>query len=381
MLMNVSHDTRREHNRLLVAGLVYITAVGVFVAGSIAIYEKVFTKVTWVTVDARAAGLQLPKFGDVRMHGVLVGQIRSISQDGHQAVIRLGLQPGAAKQIPANVSVKILPTTLFGQKYVELVDPVAPSARSLTDGAVIPASRVTTSVELQTILAKLYPLLTAVRPQDLDETLYAVAHALQGNGERLGQMVTTLDAYLRTMNVHLPTLHQDMSELADVAHTYALAAPDVVSLLKNATTTANTLSTQRRQLKGLLSNVTGLSKDSTALLTRNEAGIDAEGRLAVPLMRLLSTYSPEYPCLLEGLDKYTGRLNQIFRNSRVYQTMTFGGDQRPAYTRQDRPAYGEIGHGPWCLGLPVPAKALPPMALKDGTEDDHAQHPRVRSPS
>jgi len=375
MLMNISHDTRREHNRLLVAGIAYLVAMALLIAVSIAIYQKVFTKVTWVTVDAQQAGLQLPKFGDVRMHGVLVGQIRSISQDGHKAVIKLGLQPDAAKQIPANVSVKILPTTLFGQKYVELVDPTDPAPQSLSDGTVIPASRVTTSVELQTILGKLYPLLTAVKPQDLDETLYAVAHALQGNGERLGQMVTTLDSYLRTMNVHLPTLGQDMSQLASVAHTYSLAAPDLVSLLKNATTTANTISSERRQFHGLLYNVTGLSNDSTTMLARNEAGIDAEGRLSEPLTKLLATYSPEYPCLLEGLDKYTARLNQIFRHSRVYQTMTFGGDQRPAYTRQDRPQYGEIGHGPWCLGLPVPAHAVSPVTLKDGTEDDPAQHP------
>ena len=127
MLVNVRHDTPAEHRRLVYAGLAFMAAAAVLIAFSIAIYQKVFTPVTMVTVKADRAGLQLPKFGDVRIHGVLVGQVRSVSQDGHEAVIKLGLQPSAARSIPDNVSVEIRPTTLFGQKYVSLVDPASPS--------------------------------------------------------------------------------------------------------------------------------------------------------------------------------------------------------------------------------------------------------------
>jgi len=211
MLVNITHDTRAEHRRLVYAGIGFMTAMAVLVAFSIAIYQKVFTPVTTVTVHAERAGLQLPKFGDVRIHGVLVGQVRSIKQDGSQAVIELGLKPSAAREIPANVSVEIRPTTLFGQKYVSLVDPTAPSARPLRDGSVIPASRVTTDVELQQVLATLFPLLRSIRPGDLNTTLYALANALQGRGEKLGQTVEDLDSYLAAMNVQLPTLRHDLT--------------------------------------------------------------------------------------------------------------------------------------------------------------------------
>jgi len=381
MLANIHHDSTREHNRLLVAGVVYVVVLALLIALSIAVYQKVFTKVTWVTIKADRAGLQLPKFGDVRMHGVLVGQVRSISQDGREAVIKLGLQPKAAQQIPANVSVDIMPTTLFGQKYVELVDPAHPDTRGLTSGTVIPASRVRTSVELESVLARLYPLLEAVRPQDLDSTLTALSTALSGNGANLGATITELDGYLKTLNVHLPTLRSDINRFADVAQTYALAAPDLVKILSNATTTARTVTAEQANLKGLFDSVAGLSGDTTALLADNEQGIQDEGNLAVPLLKLLDTYSPEYPCLLEGLDRYTANLNQIFRNNRVSQTMTLGGTQKPAYTRADRPEYGEIGHGPWCAGLPEAAEhpRSPKLTqpLKDGTQDDPAQHPDI----
>jgi phospholipid/cholesterol/gamma-HCH transport system substrate-binding protein len=381
MLVGVQRDTAHEHNRLFVAGVAYVLVIGLLIGLSIAIYQKVFTPVTWVTIKADRAGLQLPKFGDVRMHGVLVGQIRSISQDGKQAVIKLGLDPSAAKEIPSNVDAEILPTTLFGQKYVAFVDPTAPEGRGLRSGTVIPADRVRTSVELESVLGQLYPILEAVRPQDLNSTLTALSTALDGNGERLGATISDLGSYLRTMNVHLPTLHEDIKAFADVAHDYDLAAPDLVKLLSNATTTAKTVTAEQDNLKGLFGSVTGLSYATTSLLSHNEAGIDTEAKLAVPLFKLLADYSPEYPCLLEGLDLYTDNLNQIFRNSRVSQTMTLGGTQKPAYTRADRPEYGEIGHGPWCAGLPEVAKnpASPKLTtpLKDGTEDDPAQHPDI----
>jgi phospholipid/cholesterol/gamma-HCH transport system substrate-binding protein len=375
MLVNIEHDTKAEHRRLLLAGFGFMVAVAVLISFSIAIYQKVFTPVTTVTVKADRAGLQLPKFGDVRIHGVLVGQVRSVREDGSQAVIELGLKPSAARNIPDNVSVEIRPTTLFGQKYVSFVDPTDPSTHPLRDGSVIPASRVTTNVELQQVLATLFPLLRSIRPGDLNSTLYALATALQGRGEKLGQTVDDLDSYLAAMNEQLPTLRKDLELLADVSNTYSLAAPDLVNLLRNATTTAQTVTQKQAQLSGFLTSMTKLSRVSTRVLTTNEQGIVREGQLAAPLMKLLDTYSPEYTCLLQGADRYTDRLAQIFAGGRVRQTMSFDAVQRRAYTEADRPEYGEIGHGPWCLGLPNPPVPIGFGPLRNGTPlDEPGRH-------
>jgi phospholipid/cholesterol/gamma-HCH transport system substrate-binding protein len=375
MLVNIAHDTKAEHRRLLYAGVAFMLVVAILVAFSIAIYQKVFTPVTMVTVRADRAGLQLPKYGDVRVHGVLVGQVRSVTQDGSQAVIKLGLRPSAAKEIPDNVTVEIRPTTLFGQKYVSFVDPADPSGTPLHDGSVIPASRVTTNVELQQVLATLFPLLRSIRPGDLNSTLYALATALQGRGEQLGRTVEQLDSYLAAMNQHLPTLRKDLQLLADVSNTYALAAPDLADLLRNATTTARTVAQKQAQLSGFLTSMTKLSQVSTRVLTTNEQGIIRESALAEPLTALLDTYSPEYTCLLQGLDRYTGRLAQIFAGGGVRQSMSFDSVQRPAYTEADRPQYGEVGHGPWCLGLPNPKVPTGFLPLRNGTTlDEPGRH-------
>lgn len=371
MLVNITHDTRAEHRRLLLAGVVFITVMALLVGLSIAIYQKVFSPVTMVTVKADRAGLQLAQFGDVRLHGALVGQVRGISQDGQQASIKIGLRPASAKKIPENIKVEILPTTLFGQKYIALIDPDDPSEKALSDGDVIPSSRVRTNVELSTILANLFPLLRSIRPADLSTTLYALANALRGRGNELGETMVKLDSYLTDVNVHLPTLKQDLVLLASVSKTYAIAAPDLVRLLKNATTTARTVTTKEGQLRGFFDDVTGLGKTATRVMTANEKAIVREAALARPLVRLLDTYSPEFPCLLKGSAKYSKNLNDIFDTGRVRQTMNLNAKQRPAYSAADRPEYGEAGHGPWCLGLPNPQVPIGANPLKDGTDLDN----------
>ena len=368
MFVNITHDTKGEHARLFGAGIAFITVLALLVGLSIAVYTKAFTNPTMVTIKADDAGLQLAKFGDVRRHGALVGHVRGITNDGTQAVIKVALVPASAKAIPENVSIEILPTTLFGQKYIAIKDPTDPSEKSLSDGDVIEADRVRTNVELQKILADLFPLLRSIRPADLSSTLYALATALRGRGDKLGETMAKLDSYLTTMNVHLPTLQKDLVLLAQVSRTYSLAAPDLVRLLRNATTTAHTLTAKESQLETFIDDVTGLGETSTRMLTRNEDNIVRAAALSRPLLGLLDKYSPEFPCLLKGAARYAGRLNEIFRKGKVWQTMSLAANQRRPYDARDRPVYGERS-GPKCYGLPTPKQPLsPPVNFKNGTE-------------
>lgn len=378
MFVHVQRETAREHNTLVVAGVAYLAVMAVLIGISTAMYQKAFQRVTWVTVEAERAGLQLPQFGDVRMHGVLIGQVREISQADGKAMIKLGLDPEAAKAVPANATVQIRPTTLFGQKYVEFVDPEPgsssqPGPVGLRDGSVIASNRVQTTVELEKVLARLSTLLTTVRPQDLNATLNAVSTALSGNGEDLGDSLEKLDTYLGTMEGYIPTLRDDLKQLAEVSDTYADAAPDILETLENATVTARTVRQERDELAGFLAGLTGVAVNATALLRENKDGIELESQLAVPMLQLLEHYTPEFPCVLVGLDRTINGLDQIFRNSRVYQTMTFNGTQRPSYSLIDRPEWNDAYREPSCLGLPDEVIVGRPI-VKDGTEDNPAQH-------
>ncbi len=370
MLVNIHHDSKREHNRLLVAGVVFITCIALLIALSIAVYQKRFDRVTMVEIHADRAGLQLAKFGDVRINGALVGQVRSVRQDGKEAVIMVALEPDAADNIPANVSVQIIPTTLFGQKFISFVRPDSPSKEGLQDGQVIPSDRVETNVELSKILADLFPLLRAVEPAELNYTLNALATALQGRGEQLGETLDELDAYLGAISDKLPTLRQDLIALANVADIYDLAAPDLIEVLGNLTVTSKTIIEKADDLDVFFSDLQGLAVTSTRLLSDNERNLIRVGRVTEPVLKLLAIYSPEFPCLLKGAAKYAPVLAKSFGGNQVKQFLEFGTAQYEPYHADDRPVYGEVGHGPWCSGLPNPDIPIGPVAFKDGTDID-----------
>ena len=372
MLVNVFHDSPREHRKLLLAGVGFLLTMAMLIWLSIAIYDKKFTNSTTVTVMADRAGLQLARFGDVRLHGALVGHVEGIESDGKRAEITVALRPEAARSIPENVSVRIMPTTLFGQNYLEIVPPEGgTSASPVQDGTVIPADRVSTNVELQSILADLFPLLRSVKPADLNATLYAIAHALQGKGDQLGDTFVALDDYLGRFNDELPNLQKDLQLFSEVAETYDMAAPDLVKVLRNATVTARTVTQKKGDLSKALSSLTGLSRTTRVTLTENEQRLVDQARSGRPLLRLLDTYSPEVPCMLQGLKDQIETTENVFRHERIHQTLELGAPQRTPYKAEDAPVYGEIGHGPECYGLPDNfEKPAPFMPFKDGTDKD-----------
>lgn len=370
MLVNIHHDNAREHNRLLVAGVAFLTTIALLVWLSIALYNKTFDSTTTVVLKADRAGLQLPKFGDVRVNGVLVGRVDKIDQDGEQAQITLALEPDAAKRIPANVSVQILPTTLFGQKFVALVRPEQAASRSLRDGDVIPADRVETNVELSKVLADLFPLLRAVRPADLNLTLNALATALDGRGEEIGETMDRLGTYVGAIGDHLPTLRQDLISLAEVADAYDLAAPDLLDVLDNVTVTSKTITQKAKDLDTFFSDLTGLADTATRVLADNEQNLIRMGEVTQPVIGLLAEYSPEFPCLIRGAANYEPILSKTFEGNVVKQYIEIGAPQYRVYDERDLPTYGEVGHGPWCAGLPgftVPGKKY---TFDQGTDQD-----------
>ena len=67
------------------------------------------------------------------------------------------------------------------------------------------------AIEVERVLNDLFPLLRTVQPEQLNYTLTALANALEGRGEEIGQSLETLDSYLKRMNPEVPALRRQTS--------------------------------------------------------------------------------------------------------------------------------------------------------------------------
>jgi len=299
-------------HRPALLGLVYVVILGLLMGVCVLAYDKAlpWQRAVAVTVRTDNPGLELNPNSDVKLRSRLVGRVDRIESDGAHAVIHLSLDRGDTHLIPRNVDAAIMPKTLFGEKFVELLPPGDASSSAIRGGDVIRQSR--TAVELGDVYARLVPLLRAVDPAELSTVLNGLAGALDGRGQQLGRIITQVDAFLGRLDPHLDTLQTDLHQLARTLQVYGAAAPDLLRTLSNATAISQDLLVPaEKRLEELLDTVISTSDLTTKVLEENgENIVELTGR-ARPLLALLDTYSSVLPCSLRGLHLLDKLGNQV----------------------------------------------------------------------
>jgi phospholipid/cholesterol/gamma-HCH transport system substrate-binding protein len=359
----------QEKTRLRLVGVVFLLVFALLVWLSVALYNKQFTPVATVTLYTDSVGNEMHPGADVMIRGVQVGEVRQISATGTGARLALAIQPGMVNQIPANVTAEMVPTTLFGERYVDLIMPAQPAQARLTAGTVITQDHAADAVELEKVLNNLLPLLQASEPDKLSITLTALAHGLQGHGKELGQTLVGLNAYLAKYNQHLPALDTDIRQLAAFARNFNQASPDLVQALDDFTTTSETVVQERDSISALYSAVTTTAGDLQAFLDANSANIIQLNADSVGTLKILARYSPEFPCALRDLVNFEPAVNKLLGKGtsqpglhvQAIVVPPLGPHNIGRYVfRQDTPKFGD-NLGPHCYSVPFKG-----ITLNDG---------------
>ncbi|MGZ4451258.1 MAG: MlaD family protein, partial [Nocardioides sp.] len=87
-------------------GVTFLLVVGLLIGFSVATYEKAFVPVVHVTLLTDRIGSQLQTASDVKLRGLIVGEVRSIETTGTGARLDLAIDPALAPLIPANVTAR-----------------------------------------------------------------------------------------------------------------------------------------------------------------------------------------------------------------------------------------------------------------------------------
>jgi phospholipid/cholesterol/gamma-HCH transport system substrate-binding protein len=302
---------RREKTRRRLAGVAFLAVLALLAWLSVAVYNQQFTQVALVTLHVDSTGNEMHLGASVMVRGVQVGEVRSITANGQGATLVLALQPSQLGYIPANVTAEMLPTTLFGERYVDLITPRSPSAARLTAGDVIGQDRSADAIEVQQVLNNLLPMLQSLQPEQLSVSLTAIAQGLSGHGAELGQSLVRLDSYLRRTNPNLAALDADIRGLASLARVYNGAAPDLLQALDDFTVTSHTIATQSANLSALYTTLTTASDDLRSFLAANSSNMIHLAVNSVGTLQILARYAPEFPCTLRDLVQFEPAINKV----------------------------------------------------------------------
>ncbi|ORA12961.1 MCE family protein [Mycobacterium asiaticum] len=348
--------------------LILLAVIGVVVLVTAVSFTGSLRSFVPVTLVADRSGLVMDTGAKVMLRGVQVGRVSRIGQGNKGTSLSLEIDPDQTRFIPANVEAQISATTAFGAKFVDLVIPENPSAARLSSGSVVHSRNVST--EINTVFENVVDLLNMIDPLKLNAVLTAVADAVRGQGERIGQATTSLNEVLQALNARRETIGRNWWSVRNFADTYDAAADDIVTILNAASTTSVTITDHSKQLDALLLNVIGLSDSGTALLGYSRDNLVASVNVLEPTTSLLSKYSPEYTCFLQGtkwyLDNggYSAWGGADGRTLQLDVALLLGND--PYVTPDNLPrvaAKGGPGGQPGCGSLPDASKNFPVRQL------------------
>ncbi len=151
----------------------------------------------------------------------------------------------------------------------------------------------------------------------------------------------------------MPKLIADLKRLGTVSDTYADVFPDIAATLRNSVTTGNTLLEKEETLNAFLNDVSSFSDTANAFLDENGDNLVRLGQVSEQQLALLARYSPEFPCLLDGIVRQAPRLADTFRGFVFHINLHTIPKQPRGYTPADSPRYADA-RGPYCGTLPTP---------------------------
>jgi phospholipid/cholesterol/gamma-HCH transport system substrate-binding protein len=229
---------------------------------------------------------------------------------------------------------------------------------------------------VNTVFEQLTSVLSAVEPAKLNATLGAIASAINGRGEKIGQMLSDLDSFLARLEPSLPALRHDLEVAPEVLRAYGDAAPDFVSIADSATRISETLVDEQQNLDAALVSVIGLADIGNEVLGENRQPLTDVLRLLVPTTYLTNQYNQALWCALAGMVDLSHR-PPLKEPGVVVSAGFLWGQERYRYP-MDLPKAGAKG-GPQCTGLPhLPFEAVPPYVVADtGTNPWRRTYPGI----
>lgn len=270
-LFGNSNAPRRElkRNDLAKRGVVAV-AVAVLVLGLTYLRTTgAFSDDPEVKATLRNVGGSLTTGSDVKMKGALIGKVSSIEEAKGKVEVTLTLKDDSIRKVPANVTARVLPATVFGTAFVDLTAP-QPSSEMLSNGKTIAEDVSKPTIELQQALDDIDSLVKALGPAELASAIGSAAQALNGRGDQLGRIFERTNSLLNKVNPQWPLFSENIRLLAENLEIVSTHAPALLDAVDDTLVAAATLVEKQAQFTTLLTGGRSLLLKSDKFLLANK---------------------------------------------------------------------------------------------------------------
>jgi ABC-type transporter Mla subunit MlaD len=192
---------------------------------------------------------------DVRIAGVNVGKVASVSHSGISSIATINMQQKYAP-IPSDTQAILRQKTLLGEAYISL-STGSSTARPLPDGGTLPPGRVQHTQALDQVLGSF----NTQAQQNLQSFLYGTYNTVAGQGENINNAIGNLEPTLTELNAIVGVLYSQQAE--------------VHSLIANTATVLETAGSRSAELESLIRSGDSVLSATAARNTQLTATVNA----------------------------------------------------------------------------------------------------------
>lgn len=250
---------KRHVLRLVALGLAVALSVGgcaVFGGGSdAATYTGVFDDGTGLFPSA-----------PVRVRGVDVGQITDIrTRDG---LVQVDFTVDGDVEFPTDSLVLIIPLTLLGERYLQILPGDSPV--EFAAGDTVPIEQTGKPAELDELLQGLEDFVAAVDEEKARELLVNLAEVLDGNGTEINELIANGAQTIDILADESDDLNTIVSAFATLNETIAARSATLQDLVRNYNSLSSVLVANQGALSSTIDNLDRSLFELARLLIENE---------------------------------------------------------------------------------------------------------------
>ncbi|MDT0201410.1 MCE family protein [Nocardioides sp. AE5] len=318
--------------------VVCLCLLGLILAKSFGKFDK--TLPGSVNLDTAGGALQVG--AEVKLDGVVVGKVTAIDPAEQGVRVALEFDPERAEKVPGNVTVRVLPVSIFGAAFVELLRPESPQG-ALASNAVLKQDESATTVELGDLLEETLALVDALGPAELANMLETFASTLDGKGEQIGEMIETADRVVARVQPVMPLIRQDIRLATIVMTTLSRITPNLFTALDGLVALSHTMIDMESEFAQVLTSLDQTSTKLDTVVTKNQQALEYGVPYLARVVNALYAARGDIPRTFDAVISLATRAAPAFSYGPY---MRIDADLRltdePEYGRGDCPTYGGL---------------------------------------
>jgi phospholipid/cholesterol/gamma-HCH transport system substrate-binding protein len=233
------------------------------------------------------SGLQA---GDtVRVAGVEVGKVGSVSVDGHVARVSFSLETDQHITTTTRASIHI--ANLLGELYLDIL-PGPTAGTPLKPGGVIPVSQTTPPLDLTAVFDGFQPLFAALSPTEVNQLAGSIIDIFQGEAGATSNIISEVSTITYNLAERQDVINELLTSSASFLRTVGSHDTDLGSLITNFDTLVRGLASSKIQIGGAVSDVNTLTNLAAHYFGESQPQLDQDiQRLATATNSLVANQS------------------------------------------------------------------------------------------